>query len=179
MCTKLYLIQKVDKYMKNAKDLITSQDPNDIVSALSLLNSTLSISPHHELALELKARSLLYLRRFKDVAVLLHNYIPSLRIDNEDVSSVFAASSELSSLMLLLPSGSPSHDSSFKCFSYSYLKNKVMAGLSNKSEVQGQWRYLVFLVMTRVFVDPSVTDSDLLFSVADTWFWAKLVTIWV
>ncbi|KAG7652830.1 Tetratricopeptide-like helical domain superfamily [Arabidopsis suecica] len=135
--------KKVDKYMKNAKDLITSQDPNDIVSALSLLNSTLSISPHHELALELKARSLLYLRRFKDVAVLLHNYIPSLRIDNEDVSSVFAASSELSSLMLLLPSGSPSHDSSFKCFSYSYLKNKVMAGLSNKSEVQGQWRYLV------------------------------------
>lgn len=122
--TKLYQIlnvfiylQKVDKYMKNAKDLITSQDPNDIVSALSLLNSTLSISPHHELALELKARSLLYLRRFEDVAVLLHDYIPSLRIDNEDVSSVVVASSELSSLRPLLPSGSPSHDSSFKCFS--------------------------------------------------------------
>ncbi|CAE5956355.1 unnamed protein product [Arabidopsis arenosa] len=135
--------KKVDKYMKNAKDLITSQDPNDVVSALSLLNSTLSISPNHELALELKARSLLYLRRFKDVAVLLHDYIPSLRTDNEDVSSVVVASSELSSLRLLLLSDSPSHDSSFKCFSYSYLKKKVMAGLSNNSQVQGQWRYLV------------------------------------
>ncbi|XP_010457248.1 PREDICTED: uncharacterized protein LOC104738746 [Camelina sativa] len=133
--------KKVDKYMKEAKSLLTSQDPNDVVSALSLLNSTLSLSPRHELALELKARSLLYLLRFKDVADLLHDYIPSLRIDREDFSSsVVVSSSESSSLRLLLPS----HDSSsFKCFSYSYLKKKVMAGLSNNPDEQGQWRYVV------------------------------------
>ncbi|VVA89741.1 unnamed protein product [Arabis nemorensis] len=62
--------KRVDKYMKNVKSLITSQDPNDVVSALNLLNSTLSLSPRHELALELKARSLLYLRRFKEIADL-------------------------------------------------------------------------------------------------------------
>ncbi|XP_010474676.1 PREDICTED: uncharacterized protein LOC104754236 [Camelina sativa] len=136
--------KKVDKYMKEAKSLLTSQDPNDVVSALNLLNSTLSLSPRHELALELKARSLLYLRRFKDVAVLLQDYIPSLRIDNEDSSSsVVVSSSELSqsSLRLLLPSH---HDlSSFKCLSYSYLKRKVMAGLSNNPDEQGEWRYVV------------------------------------
>ncbi|XP_010481139.1 PREDICTED: uncharacterized protein LOC104759976 [Camelina sativa] len=134
--------KKVDKYMKEAKSLLTSQDPNDILSALSLLNSTFSLSPRHELALELKARSLLYLRRFKDVADLLHDYIPSLRIDGEDSSSsVVVDSSELSSLRLLLPSH---HDSSsFKCFSYYYLKKKVMAGLSNNPDEQGQWRYVV------------------------------------
>lgn len=139
-------LQKVDKYLKDAKRLITSQDPNDVVSAVSLLNSALSFSPRHELALELKARSILYLRRFKDVADLLRDYIPSLRIGSEDCS-VVVASSEFSSPMLLLPSESPSHDDSpFKCLSYSYLKNKVMAGLINNFEEQGHWRYFSILI---------------------------------
>ncbi|XP_006307197.2 uncharacterized protein LOC17897971 [Capsella rubella] len=135
--------KKVDKYMKNAKSLLTSQDPNDVVGALSHLNSALSLSPRHELALELKARSLLYLRRFKDVADLLHDYIPTLGTDIEDISSLLVAgSSELSSLRLLPPNHSPGHDE-FKCFSYSCLKKKVMTGLRNNPDVKGQWRYMV------------------------------------
>ncbi|CAL9232805.1 unnamed protein product [Arabidopsis halleri] len=137
----------VDKYMKEAKNLIASQDPNDVKSALNLLESALSVSPRYELALELKARSLLYLRRFKDVADMLQDYIPSLKLAGEDSG---IGSSELSfthssreSVKLLNDLPSHHHDSSFKCFSVSDLKKKVMAGLSKNCDEQGQWRYLV------------------------------------
>ncbi|KAL0845794.1 hypothetical protein Bca101_019040 [Brassica carinata] len=138
----------VDKYMKEAKNLIASKDPNDVESALNLLDSALSVSPRYELALELKARSLLYLRRFKDVADMLHDYIPSLKFSGEDSG---IGSSELSSTHSSRESANllnelPSHgggDSSFKCFSVSDLKKKVMAGLSKNCNEQGQWRYLV------------------------------------
>ncbi|KAG7614839.1 putative DnaJ domain, tetratricopeptide-like helical domain superfamily [Arabidopsis thaliana] len=139
----------VDKYMKEAKSLIASQDPNDVKSALNLLESALSVSPRYELALELKARSLLYLRRYKDVADMLQDYIPSLKLAAGEDSGI--GSSELSfthssreSVKLLndLPSHHH-HDSSFKCFSVSDLKKKVMAGLTKNCDEQGQWRYLV------------------------------------
>ncbi|KAJ4905478.1 Heat shock protein DnaJ with tetratricopeptide repeat [Raphanus sativus] len=137
----------VDKYMKEAKNLIATKDPNDVESALNLLDSALSVSPRYELALELKARSLLYLRRFKDVADMLHDYIPSLKFSGEDSG---IGSSELSSTHSSRESTNllnelPSHggDSSFKCFSVSDLKKKVMAGLSKNCNEQGQWRYLV------------------------------------
>ncbi|CAN6861273.1 unnamed protein product [Brassica oleracea] len=135
----------VDKYVKEAKNLIASQDPNDVESALNLLDSALSVSPRYELALELKARSLLYLRRFKDVADMLHDYIPSLKFSGEDSGIGSSESSrELVSLLNELPShGGESGDSSFKCFSVSDLKKKVMAGLSKNCNEQGQWRYLV------------------------------------
>ncbi|KAG2330897.1 hypothetical protein Bca52824_002077 [Brassica carinata] len=135
----------VDRYMKEAKNLIASQDPNDVESALNLLDSALSVSPRYELALELKARSLLYLRRFKDVADMLHDYIPSLKFSGED-SGIGSSESSRESVSLLndLPShGGESGDSSFKCFSVSDLKKKVMAGLSKNCSEQGQWRYLV------------------------------------
>ncbi|MCI28041.1 hypothetical protein A2U01_0049241, partial [Trifolium medium] len=45
-------------------------------------------SPSSAQALELKARSLLYLRRFKDVANVLQDYIPSLKMTNGDSSSI-------------------------------------------------------------------------------------------
>lgn len=134
--------QIVDKYMKEAKNLIASKDPNDVESALSLLESALSVSPRYELALELKARSLLYLRRFKDVADMLHDYIPSLKFSGED-SGIGSSESSRESVSLLneLPShGGVSGDSSFKCFSVSDLKKKVMAGLSKNCNEQGQWR---------------------------------------
>ncbi|KAF2535502.1 hypothetical protein F2Q68_00018599 [Brassica cretica] len=121
----------VDKYMKEAKNLIASQDPNDVESALNLLDSALSVSPRYELALELKARSLLYLRRFKDVADMLHDYIPSLKFSGED-SGIGSSESFRESVSLLneLPShGGESGDSSFKCFSVSDLKKKTRAAL--------------------------------------------------
>ncbi|CAK9183088.1 unnamed protein product [Ilex paraguariensis] len=140
----------VDKYVKEARVLIATHEQGEIASALNLLDAALSLSPRLELALELKARSLLYLRRFKEVADMLQEYIPSIRIDSDDSSS--SLSSDNSSTQLsrervkLLSSGgdSPGRDEpSFKCFSVSDLKKKVMAGLWNNCEKEGQWRYLV------------------------------------
>ncbi|KAL5791921.1 hypothetical protein ACOSP7_000515 [Xanthoceras sorbifolium] len=141
----------VDKYIKDARNLIATQEQSEIASALNLLDAALSLSPRFEVALELKARSLLYLRRFKDVADMLQDYIPSLKMASDDSGSV---SSDNSSQPLsrervkLLPSNDSSDDSlgrdpTFKCFSVSDLKKKVMAGLCKNCEKEGQWRYLV------------------------------------
>ncbi|KAK2649614.1 hypothetical protein Ddye_017103 [Dipteronia dyeriana] len=142
----------VDKYIKDARSLIATQEHNEIASALNLLDAALSLSPRFEVALELKARSLLYLRRFKGVADLLQDYIPSLKMAASDDSG--SVSSDNSSQQLsrervkLLPSNDSSDDSlgrdpTFKCFSVSDLKKKVMAGLWKNCESEGQWRYLV------------------------------------
>ncbi|XP_012082875.1 uncharacterized protein LOC105642607 [Jatropha curcas] len=144
----------VDKYIKDARNLIATQEQSDIVSALNLLDAALAVSPRFEVALELKARSLLYLRRFKDVADMLQDYIPSLKIGNDESGSVSSDNSSSSSQQLsrervkLLSSNNSSSDStdrdpSFKCFSVSDLKKKVMAGLCKNCEKEGQWRYLV------------------------------------
>ncbi|KAL4602913.1 hypothetical protein ACB092_10G087600 [Castanea dentata] len=141
----------VEKYIKDARNLMGSQEQSEIASALSLLDSALALSPRFEQALELKARALLYLRRFKDVADMLQDYIPSLKMASDDSGSL---SSESSSQHLsrervkLLGSGnsssySPGRDPSFKCFSVSDLKKKVMAGLSKNCDKEGQWRYLI------------------------------------
>ncbi|MBA0743759.1 hypothetical protein Gogos_006414 [Gossypium gossypioides] len=141
----------VDKYIKDARSLIATHEQSEIVSALNLLDAALAISPRFEVALELKARSLLYLRRFKDVADLLQDYIPSLKMSGDDSGSVSSdnSSQHLSRERIkLLPSNnsssdSPGRDPSFKCFSISELKKKVMAGLWKNCEKEGQWRYLV------------------------------------
>ncbi|KAK8650657.1 hypothetical protein V6N13_140285 [Hibiscus sabdariffa] len=130
----------VDKYIKDARCLISTQEPTDISSALVLLDAALAISPRFEIALELKARSLLYLRRFRDVADMLQDYIPSLKTSTDDSGSV---SSDNSSQVKLLPSSNSSSYPSFKCFSVSDLKKKVMAGLCKNCEKEEQWRYLV------------------------------------
>ncbi|XP_009616156.1 uncharacterized protein [Nicotiana tomentosiformis] len=146
----------VDKYIKDAKLLIATQEPNEIASAVNLLDAALSLSPRFELALELKTRSLLYLRRFKDVAGMLQDYIPSLKLPADETSSTSSTSSSGSSdnsssqlsreRVKLLSSGSDSpgrDETSFKCFSVSDLKKKVMAGLCKNCDKEGQWRYLV------------------------------------
>ncbi|XP_012479518.1 uncharacterized protein LOC105794755 [Gossypium raimondii] len=141
----------VDKYIKDARCLIATQEHNEVASALNLLDAALALSPRLEVALELKARSLLYLRRFRDVVDMLQDYIPSLKISTDDSGSV---SSDNSSHQLsrervkLLPSNDSSSDSSsrdpsFKCFSVSDLKKKVMAGLCKSCDKEGKWRYLV------------------------------------
>ncbi|KAK7396949.1 hypothetical protein VNO78_18112 [Psophocarpus tetragonolobus] len=135
----------VEKYIKDARSLIATQEQSEIASALNLIDAALAISPRLDQALELRARALLYLRRFKQVADMLQDYIPSLRMGNDDSSS----SSETSSHQLsregvkLLSSSSSLRDHTFKCFSVSDLKNKVMAGLSKTCHKEGQWRYLV------------------------------------
>ncbi|CAN4113417.1 unnamed protein product [Withania somnifera] len=144
----------VDKYIKDAKFLIATQEPKEIASAVNLLDAALALLPRFELALELKARSLFYLRRFKDVADMLQDYIPSLKMPADETSSSTSSSgSSENSLsqfsrerMKLLSSGSDSpgcDEPSFKCFSVSDLKKKVMAGLCKNCDKEGQWRYLV------------------------------------
>ncbi|GMH02324.1 hypothetical protein Nepgr_004163 [Nepenthes gracilis] len=136
----------VDRYVKDARVMIASREPSEIAAALSLLDAALALSPRFESALELKARCLLYLRRFKDVADMLLDYIPSYKMGSEDSS----CSSDNSSQQLsrervkLLPSeNSSSGSTGFKCFSVSDLKRKVMAGLCKNCENEGQWRYSV------------------------------------
>ncbi|CAI9300326.1 unnamed protein product [Lactuca saligna] len=146
----------VDKYVKDARTLISSQQQTDIEAALNLLDAALALSPRFELALELKARSLLYLRRYKEVADMLQDYIPSLKMSSDDSSTSSSSSSSVSSdnnsqslsrervKLLSSDGGSPDHSvTSFKCFSVSDLKKKVMAGLGKNCNKEGQWRYLV------------------------------------
>ena len=136
------VIQIVDKYIKDARNLIASQEKSEIASALNLLDAALALSPRFEVALELKARSLLYLGRFKDVADMLQDYIPSLKMANDDSGSISASDSSSQQLsrerVNLLPSEKT--DPSFKCFSVSDLKKKVMAGLCKNCDKEGQWR---------------------------------------
>lgn len=128
--------------------LIATQEQSEIAAALGLLEAALSLAPRMEVALELKARCLLYLRRFKEVADMLQDYIPSLKmVASDDTSS--CGSSDNSSTQLsrervkLLSSGGDSlggNEPAVKCFSVSDLKKKVMAGLCKNVEKEGQWR---------------------------------------
>ncbi|KAK4776458.1 hypothetical protein SAY86_005146 [Trapa natans] len=143
--------RKVDKYIRDARSLLTTREHSDILTALNLLDAALSLSPRFEQALELKARSLLHLRRFRDIADMLQDYIPSLKIASEDSSpssfssSAASASSDGSSQQhtreqsTLLPSQEPS----FKCLSVSDMKKRVMAGLNRSCDKEGLWRYIV------------------------------------
>lgn len=142
--------QIVDKYIRDARSLIATHQHSEIASAVGLLDAALAISPRLEQALELKARSLLFLGRFKDVADMLQDYIPSLKIAIEDSAGSADSSSQnlcRDRVKLLsannsssFSSDSPSLDPSFKCFSISDLKKKVMAGLCKNCDKEGQWR---------------------------------------
>lgn len=131
--------------------MISTREENELNSALSLLEVALSLSPKYELALELRARCLLYTRRYKEVADMLQDYIPSYKMAYSDDSS--GSSSDNSSQTLsrervkLLGSSnsdcnSPGCDypTSFKCFSVSDLKKKVLSGFYKNCDKEGQWR---------------------------------------
>ncbi|KAI5321958.1 hypothetical protein L3X38_031030 [Prunus dulcis] len=77
----------VTDFMGTAFLLALLKPVSKIASAVGLLDAALAISPRLEQALELKARSLLYLRRFKDVADMLQDYIPSLKMASDDSAS--------------------------------------------------------------------------------------------
>ncbi|KAL5700930.1 hypothetical protein ACHQM5_026323 [Ranunculus cassubicifolius] len=134
----------VEKYVKEARALIASHDQAEITCALNHLDAALALYPKFEDALELKARSLLYLRRYKEVADMLQEYIPSIKIESEDSSLSSESSSQLyKERAKLLPDNSSEGESGFKCFSVADLKKKVMAGLCMHSEKEGHWRYSV------------------------------------
>ncbi|XP_074316627.1 uncharacterized protein LOC141652912 [Silene latifolia] len=144
----------VDRYVKEAKVMISTGEQTELNSALSQLDAALSLSPRHELALELRARSLLYLRRYKDVADMLQDYIPSYKMDDSSGSSSDNSSHSSSRERVKLLGSSSSNNStefdspscdypSFKCFSVSDLKKRVLSGFHKNNDKEGQWRYLV------------------------------------
>ncbi|CAI9781068.1 unnamed protein product [Fraxinus pennsylvanica] len=140
----------VERYVRDAKMLIATEEQRETVAALRLLEAALAISSRMEVALELKARCLLSLRRFNDVADMLQDYIPSLKMSSDEESltgSSDSSSTQLSRERLKLLSGNGDslgqNEPAFKCFSVSDLKKKVMTGLCKNVDKEGQWRYLV------------------------------------
>ncbi|KAL1816542.1 hypothetical protein ACET3Z_019116 [Daucus carota] len=141
-----------DGYVRDARFLIATQEQIKVERAVSLLDSALTLSPRNESALELKARSLLFLGRFKDIADMLQDHIPSLKMSSTHDSS---SSSSLDNSprncsreggVKLLSYGDSPNQSEPRCKYFSSitgLKTKVTAGLGKNCEKEGQWRYLV------------------------------------
>ena len=128
------------------------------MAALGLVDAALELSPRMEAALELRARALLALRRYREVAEMLRDYIPSCGGDTSSTSSSAAASllssgsgdlGTISRAKLLSPDRHRSDDAepdarpvrSFRCFDISELKRRVLAGLSKNPNTDTQWRY--------------------------------------
>ncbi|PAN50042.1 hypothetical protein PAHAL_9G493500 [Panicum hallii] len=158
----------IDKYLREARAILAAAPESgggDAVAALGLVDAALELSPRMEAALELRARALLALRRYREVAEMLRDYIPSCgkACSGDDTSSTSssAAASLLSSgsgdlgtisrAKLLSPDRHRSDDAepdarpvrSFRCFDISELKRRVLAGLSKNPNKDTQWRYLV------------------------------------
>uniref|UniRef100_A0A0E0APK2 J domain-containing protein n=1 Tax=Oryza glumipatula TaxID=40148 RepID=A0A0E0APK2_9ORYZ len=122
-------------------------------AALGLVEAVLEMSPRMEAALELRARSLLALRRYRAVADMLRDYIPSCTkpCSADDTSSSSSSSSSCSSASrtdLLSPARDRSDAASAAsrflcCFDISDLKHRVLAGFSKNTSADTQWRYLV------------------------------------
>ncbi|XP_074572295.1 uncharacterized protein LOC141828764 [Curcuma longa] len=135
----------VGKYLREARALVATREHSN---AVGLLDAALALSPRHETALELKARSLLFLRRFREVADMLQDYIPSCAKvgtgEGDSSTSVGSAASAPLNEELFLPHREKSVSAcSFRCFSIADLKRKALAGLSTSVPGDGHWRYLV------------------------------------
>uniref|UniRef100_A0ACD5XK28 Uncharacterized protein n=1 Tax=Avena sativa TaxID=4498 RepID=A0ACD5XK28_AVESA len=153
----------IDRYLRDARSILAAAPESgggDAVAALGLVDAALELSPRMEAALELRARALLALRRYREVAEMLRDYIPSCgkSCSGEDSSSSSSLSSSssgdlgtISRAKLLSPdrhrSDAAEADTgtarSFRCFDVSELKRRVLAGLSKNPSTDTQWRYLV------------------------------------
>ncbi|TVU37123.1 hypothetical protein EJB05_10419 [Eragrostis curvula] len=157
----------IDKYIDEARSALAAaaqvdtEDGDDAAAAaLGLVTAALEMAPRAEAAHELQARALLALRRYRDVADLLRDYIPSCgkSCSGDDVTSSSSSSSSCSSgsgdyvaasrVDLL----SPGRDLSVAgagaarflcCFDVFDLKRRLVAGFSRNSSAEAQWRYLV------------------------------------
>ncbi|KAM3392349.1 hypothetical protein ACQJBY_013461 [Aegilops geniculata] len=134
-------------------------DDSAAAAALGLVGAVLEMSPRMEAALELRARALLALRRYRDVAEMLRDYIPSCARsgagdDTATSSSSASCSSGSGDLACASRAGllSPGRELSVSgagasrflcCLDVSEIKRRVVAGLSKSSEAETQWRYLV------------------------------------
>ncbi|KAK1437212.1 hypothetical protein QVD17_03000 [Tagetes erecta] len=139
----------VDMYVKDARSLIGSEEHSNITSAINLLDAALVLSPRYEIAMEMKAMTLLRLRRFNEVADMLRDYIPSLKMASDENNSCSSSSSSDNNSFArervkLLSGDSPDRsEQSFKCFSVSDLKKKIISGIVKNRNREDQWRYLI------------------------------------
>ncbi|RCV14636.1 hypothetical protein SETIT_2G440800v2 [Setaria italica] len=153
----------IDRYLGEARAALAAaaQDTEDgddaAAAALDLVSLALEMSQPAEPALELRARALLALRRYRDVADMLRDYIPSCvkSCSGDDAttssSSCSSGSGDLaaaSRVELLSPDRDRSHAGAGRtrflcCFDVSELKRRLVAGFSKKSNTEAQWRYLV------------------------------------
>lgn len=134
------LLQMCERHVAEARRLIATQQPLEVSTAIAHLDSAIDLFPRHEIALELKARSLLFLRKFKDVADMLRDYIPSFKsVVSDDDDSYTSVNSGNSREKLQLLS-SDTERLSFWCFSVSDLRKKVLAGLRKRNRREGHWR---------------------------------------
>uniref|UniRef100_A0A0D9X366 J domain-containing protein n=1 Tax=Leersia perrieri TaxID=77586 RepID=A0A0D9X366_9ORYZ len=125
-------------------------DDEAATAALGLVDAVLEMSPRMEAALELRARSLLALRRYRDIADMLRDYIPSCaKSCSGDDTSATTSSSSGSRTELLSPCRDNSDDGAavagkfLCCFDFSELKQRVIAGFSKNAGGETQWRYLI------------------------------------
>ncbi|URD74915.1 DNAJ heat shock N-terminal domain-containing protein [Musa troglodytarum] len=138
----------VRRYLRDARSLVATRELPKVSTAVGLLDAALALSPSHEAALELKARSLLFLHRFREVVDMLRDYIPSGKMaaaagDNDSSTSLCSAASAPLNRELLSPGREGSGGCLFfRCFSVSDLKRKFLAGLSKSSGDEGHWRYV-------------------------------------
>ncbi|PUZ73555.1 hypothetical protein GQ55_2G483600 [Panicum hallii var. hallii] len=156
----------IHRYLGEARAALAAaaQDTEDgddaAAAALGLVSLALEMSPRAEAALELRARALLTLRRYRDVADMLRDYIPSCGKscsgDDATTSSSSSCSSgssgsgdlaAVSRVELLSPdrdrSDAGAGAARFLCFDVSELKRRLVAGFSRNSNTEAQWRYLV------------------------------------
>ncbi len=65
------MVKLAEKHLRNACALLGSQEASKVYSKLNLLDVSFDLCPRWDKALELKARTFLYLQKFKDVANML------------------------------------------------------------------------------------------------------------
>ncbi|KAI5068051.1 hypothetical protein GOP47_0017045 [Adiantum capillus-veneris] len=132
--------KRAEKSLGHARQLLLSRDPTDIHTALRLLDATLRSFPQWEKAIELKARALLYLRRFRDIVSLLQESVPSLKA-HPSLTKVTPEEK-----IKLLPSNlNPRRTrkvSFTQCFSLIPLQRHKWVLCSSKGERE-QWKYIV------------------------------------
>eukprot|EP00250_Pteridium_aquilinum_P001988 c12201_g1_i1 orf=1-1488(-) len=153
-------LQLAERHIERAKQLLSTQKREDAEAALSPLEYVLEQCPSWEKALEMRARVLLRLQRFKDVVEMLHEYVPSLMPPPSSFPSPHGSSPTFpialpespfsKEKMRLLTGYDPDRDEFLlmsplsHCFSIAKLRQKLTARLSQKKiEKKQQWRYLV------------------------------------
>ncbi|CAN6200353.1 unnamed protein product [Urochloa humidicola] len=134
------------RYLDEARAALAvdTEDADDAAAAaLGLVSLALEVSPRAEAALELRARALLALRRYRDVADMLRDYIPSCASKGDSSSSTCSSGSgDLAAASILSPDRDRSDAAAgatrfLCCFD---LKRRLF---SRDSGTEAQWRYSV------------------------------------